>query len=60
MSALLTQTKEEAGGPVTPAEISKITAVRETTLARLLILYISTGLFFMLLPGIFLGVWNLL
>jgi hypothetical protein len=28
--------------------------------ARLLALYIATGLFFMLLPGTFLGVWNLL
>jgi hypothetical protein len=60
MSTLLTQTEEEAGRPLTPTEISKITAVRETTLARLLILYISTGLFFMLPPGTFLGVWNLL
>ena len=60
MSALLTQTEEEAQRPLTPTEISKITAARETTLARLLMLYISTGLFFMLLPGTFLGVWNLL
>jgi len=60
MSALLTQTEEEAGRPLTPIEIFKITAARETTLARLLMLYISTGLFFMLLPGTFLGVWNLL
>jgi hypothetical protein len=60
MSALLTQTEEEARRPLTPTEISKITAARETTLARLLMLYISTGLFFMLLPGTFLGVWNLL
>ena len=60
MSALLTQTEEEAGRPPMPTEIFKITAARETTLARLLMLYISTGLFFMLLPGTFLGVWNLL
>ena len=60
MSALLTQTEEEARRPLTPAEIFKITAARESTLARLLVLYISTGLFFMLLPGTFLGVWNLL
>ena len=60
MSALLTQTEEEAGRPLAPTEIFKITAARETTLARLLMLYISTGLFFMLLPGTFLGVWNLL
>jgi hypothetical protein len=60
MSALLTQTEEEAQRPLTPTEIFKITAARETTLACLLMLYISTGLFFMLLPGTFLGVWNLL
>src|SRR5208282_5120500 len=60
MSALLTQTEEEARRPLTPTEIFEITAARETTLARLLMLYISTGLFFMLLPGTFLGVWNLL
>jgi len=35
-------------------------AARELRLSRLLIAYIATGLFFMLLPGTFLGVWNLL
>ncbi len=45
---------------MTSVETVKITAARETTLSRLLMLYISTGLFFMLLPGTFLGVWNLL
>jgi hypothetical protein len=60
MSALLTQTEEEARRSLTPMEIFKINAARETTLARLLMLYISTGLIFMLLPGTFLGVWNLL
>jgi uncharacterized protein involved in response to NO len=33
---------------------------RERSLSRLLMAYISSGLFFMLLPGTFLGVWNLL
>jgi uncharacterized protein involved in response to NO len=33
---------------------------RERALARMLMTYISTGLTFMLLPGTFLGVWNLL
>jgi len=60
MSALLTQTEKEAGSPLTPTEIFRIASAREAALARLLILYISTGLFFMLLPGTFLGVWNLL
>lgn len=33
---------------------------REKSLSRLLITYIVTGLIFMLLPGTFLGVWNLI
>lgn len=33
---------------------------RETSLARLLMAWVSSGLVFMLLPGTFLGVWNLL
>jgi hypothetical protein len=60
MSALPTRIEREAGRPLTPLQIFDITAARETTLSRLLMLYISTGLLFMLLPGTFLGVWNLL
>jgi hypothetical protein len=60
MSALPTRIEKEAGRPLTPLQIFDITAARETTLSRLLMLYISTGLIFMLLPGTFLGVWNLL
>jgi uncharacterized protein involved in response to NO len=59
MTATLTQYQEEAPTPLTAAGGFKITAAREITLARMLMLYISTGLFFMLLPGTFLGVWNL-
>lgn len=33
---------------------------REASLSRVLMAYISSGLIFMLLPGTFLGVWNLL
>ena len=33
---------------------------REQGLSRLLMIYITTGLIFMLLPGTFLGVWNLI
>ena len=43
-----------------PAEIVEIARSREASLSRLLMVYISTGLMFMLLPGTFLGVWNLL
>jgi hypothetical protein len=60
MAALPTRIEKEAGRPLTPLQIFDITAARETTLSRLLILYISTGLLFVLLPGTFLGVWNLL
>jgi hypothetical protein len=44
----------------TAEEIFRMNAARESALSRLLMLYISTGLFFMLLLGTFLGVWNLL
>jgi hypothetical protein len=60
MSGLPTRVEKEAGRPLTPLQIFDITAARETTMSRLLMLYISTGLIFMLLPGTFLGVWNLL
>jgi uncharacterized protein involved in response to NO len=60
MSALPTRIEKEAGRTLTAMEISNISAARETTLSRLLMLYVGTGLFFMLLPGTFLGVWNLL
>jgi uncharacterized protein involved in response to NO len=60
MSALPTRIEKEAGRTLTAIEISNISAARETRLSRLLMLYIGTGLIFMLLPGTFLGVWNLL
>jgi len=60
MSALPTRIETYAGRPLTPEEIFDITAARENSLSRLLMLYITTGLLFMLLPGTFLGVWNLL
>lgn len=43
-----------------PDSIIEFAAAREVWLSRLLIAYVATGLFFMLLPGTFLGVWNLL
>jgi uncharacterized protein involved in response to NO len=46
--------------PRSPAEIMEIARSREASLSRLLMAYISSGLVFMLLPGTFLGVWNLL
>jgi uncharacterized protein involved in response to NO len=43
-----------------PARIVEFAAAREVRLSRMLMAYIVTGLLFMLLPGTFLGVWNLL
>ena len=51
---------------VTPASDEQLhnrasaTREREAALSRLVVLFIGTGLAFMLLPGTFLGVWNLL
>src|ERR1035437_3888661 len=59
MSALATRIETQAGRTLTPGEIFEITRARETSLSRLLMTYITTGLIFMLLPGTFLGVWNL-
>jgi uncharacterized protein involved in response to NO len=60
VSALPTHIESQVGRSLTAEEIFEITRTREKSLSRLLILYISTGLAFMLLPGTFLGVWNLL
>jgi hypothetical protein len=43
-----------------PEEIMQFARAREASHSRLLMAYICTGLTFMLLPGTFLGVWNLL
>ena len=60
MSTLPTRIEREAGRRLEAGEIVNITAARERALSRMLMLYISTGVAFMLLPGTFLGVWNLL
>ena len=44
----------------TAEPIFELTAKREVRLSRVLVAYIAMGLFFMLLPGTFLGLWNLL
>lgn len=44
----------------TPAEVMKIAQERENALSRVLMAFVTSGLIFMLLPGTFLGVWNLL
>jgi uncharacterized protein involved in response to NO len=45
---------------VSPAQLFVLTRAREQALSRLLMAFVTTGLFFMLFPGTFLGVWNLL
>lgn len=64
---MLNQTTSAANGQTTrprsslsPSEIMDIAREREAALSRLLMAYISSGLAFMLLPGTFLGVWNLI
>ncbi len=59
MSPGLTRIEVQEGRRLTPQQIFAATAARETSLSRLLMTYIATGLVFMLLPGTFLGVWNL-
>ncbi|MGE5357979.1 MAG: hypothetical protein ACM3NQ_03110 [Bacteroidales bacterium] len=51
---------EPAAVRPTPKEILNAARTREQRLSRLLVLHIATGLAFMLLPGTFLGVWNLI
>jgi len=46
--------------PLSRARIFEIAWRREEALSRLLMAYITSGLAFMLFPGTFLGVWNLL
>ncbi len=45
---------------LSPAQIFEIARAREAALSRLLMAYITSDLFFMVFPGTFLGVWNLL
>ena len=48
------------GSAPSPAEVFARTRAREESLSRLLTAFVGSGLFFMLVPGTFLGVWNLL
>ncbi|HEV2175595.1 MAG TPA: hypothetical protein VGW33_00095 [Terriglobia bacterium] len=45
---------------VSPNDFIESARRREASLTRLVMAYVSSGLVFMLLPGTFLGVWNLL
>jgi len=52
--------REPEGAAAARGEAILLARIREVSLTRLVIAYISSGLIFMLLPGTFLGVWNLL
>lgn len=60
LEAPVTAADRGRGPALSPAEIMEAARAREASLSRLLMAYISSGLFFMLIPGTFLGVWNLL
>jgi uncharacterized protein involved in response to NO len=45
---------------LSPAQLFEITRATEEALSRLLMAFVTTGLIFMVFPGTFLGVWNLL
>jgi uncharacterized protein involved in response to NO len=60
MATSLTSEPAQQPPQATAEEIFARVSVREQKLSRLLVFYISGGLLFMLLPGTFLGVWNLI
>jgi uncharacterized protein involved in response to NO len=45
---------------LSPAQVFEIARAREEAISRLLMAFVTTGLIFMVFPGTFLGVWNLL
>ncbi len=49
-----------SAGQLSAEEIFERSKLREQGLSRLLMFYVVSGLIFMLLPGTFLGVWNLI
>ncbi len=60
MATFATRIEARLGAQLEPEQIFEVQRQRESKLSRLLMLYIGTGLAFMLLPGTFLGVWNLI
>ena len=60
MAAHASSIEQQAGKHLSPEQIFDVARAREKGLSRLLTTYIVTGLAFMLLPGTFLGVWNLM
>lgn len=51
---------ESRNAPNSPERVFETVRKREEALSHLLMTYVSTGLLFMVFPGTFLGVWNLL
>jgi hypothetical protein len=45
---------------LSPTQLFEITRATEVALSRLLMAFVTSGLIFMVFPGTFLGVWNLL
>jgi uncharacterized protein involved in response to NO len=45
---------------MTPEQLFEMTRAREEALSHLLMAFVTSGLMFMVFPGTFLGVWNLL
>ena len=60
MAPVLTQIETPRERRLSPQQIFAAAAAHETSLSRLLILYITTGLMFVLVPGTFLGLSLLL
>lgn len=60
LTGFVTRIEARAGHAMSPHQIFEVTSKRESALSRLLMAYIGAGLVFMLLPGTFLGVWNLI
>jgi uncharacterized protein involved in response to NO len=59
MNTFPTRIETAAGRELSPTEIFAISRRHEVGLSRMLMAYLGVGLGFMLLPGTFLGVWNL-
>ena len=59
-AAMMVAPSEVSGRQASREQAMAAIREREEALSRLLMAFISSGLFFMLFPGTFLGVWNLL
>jgi uncharacterized protein involved in response to NO len=56
----VTSSDVKEGPSISPAQRFEVTRAREEAMSRLLMAFVTTGLIFMVFPGTFLGVWNLL